>query len=141
MKKTNKYLLLFISVILLAFLCSCGNKVGMIYENAGNETLDVTEEPMEYNTNEYGHREPDLAINNEEAALEIGTIILMSNFNVYDIDTIRFGIQDKGEYWRVYSYIPHPTDENGEIIGYTNSRGGSVTFRKSDCKIIDIGME
>ena len=134
--KMNRYLFLVITVIVTAFIYSC-DILNIADKNTNNETLNITEETIEDVTYRYGQREPTMAIDNEQMALEIGTIILKNYFTYY-YESL-FGILDRDEYWFVYSYMPDRTNEDG-YGGYVGG-GTSVTFRKSDCKIIDIGIE
>jgi hypothetical protein len=68
---------------------------------------------------------------------------ILKNYYPFTTDNTMYGfsVKDKGEYWRVGCYEYDPTDENGNIIGWVVGGGVSVTFRKSDCKIIDMGHE
>ena len=133
----GKHFLLIILVIIIVFTYSCGNRV----DTADSNTINATEEITEYAT-EYWYREPEMAIDNEETALAIGTIMLKNNFDfTNDVELYSFEIEEIDGYWCVYAYTPYEptTDENGDSWGRVGG-GCSVTFRKSDCKIVDIGI-
>ena len=94
-------------------------------------------------------RKPDLSnrvVDDAEIALQIGRLMLESYINYYpDYSDYNspdplFKVTDKGVYWVVHSYYPHPTNEYGEQIGHIMGGDFMVTFRKSNCEIIDIGM-
>ena len=130
-----KRYLFFLMFIILIGLYGCGSHGDNIM---GVEVSITNEELQENPLNNYFSRP---VIKDEETALAIGTIIIQSyDYKLEYIDESQYiyEVQDKGDYWQVYSYIEHPTNENGEIIAWNWGGGTSVTFRKSDCQIVDI---
>ena len=135
MKKTKKIIL-----ILLALTASLVITTLLIFNRREKEFTYRTE-IKDAERAKYFNIPDKMIINDAEDALAIGTIILKSNFdyltdqkkskNLY-YDVVETIVGDES-YWRVYAYHA--------LRGYdVYGQCATVTFRKSDCQIVDMGM-
>ena len=74
----------------------------------------------------------------KEMALEVGQSILKSKFNI--LESSIFEVEDKGDCWKVYSYVPPKENADGTMI-ITAGGGTHVIFSKNNAKIISIRID